>query len=283
MLLHLISSAVAFILLPLLTSTTTPPSLTFCYALTTSTTTKTYNYFAFGSNMAISTMTKLRNINPISSMAAILPNHTLRFNIPGIPYIEPSYASVEPSSLRLLLDEEGLGGGGRVVVNNYHDNINEEITNAVVVHGVLYVLTPQDFATICQTEGVPFIYSLHRCCVVPYVGNGKTAGMDTLLQIMTTNNNNATAAESSSSAASGVVSAFTLRATSNKYRQVGYNNDIPPSQSYMNVLLRGAYEYQLDEKYYQKLKDIVTNKKIFGNGISEIMLQIAEKRALQKL
>ena len=202
--------------------------------------------------MAISTMTKLRNINPISSTAAILPNHTLRFNIPGIPCIEPSYASVEPTSSSSSSSQE---------------------TN---VHGVLYVLTPKDFATICQTEGVPFIYSLHRCYVVPYVGNGKTAGMDTLLQKTTTTN-----AESSTTATTTrdkkIVSAFTLRATSNKNRQVGYN--IPPSQSYINVLLRGAIEFQLDEKYYQELENINVSTKIFGNGISEMMLQIAEKRA----
>jgi thiol:disulfide interchange protein len=196
--------------------------------------------------MAISTMTKLRNINPISSTAAILPNHTLRFNIPGIPYIEPSYASVEPTS-------------------------SSQETN---VHGVLYALTPKDFETICQTEGVPFIYSLHRCLVVPYVGNGKTAGMDTLLQKTTTNAESTTTATTKDKK---IVSAFTLRATSSKCRQEGYN--IPPSQSYINVLLRGAIEFQLDEKYYQELENINVSTKIFGNGISEMMLQIAEKRA----
>ena len=213
--------------------------------------------------MAISTMTKLRNINPISSAAAILPNHTLRFNIPGIPYIEPSYASVEPTTSSSL---DGVGGG----VNN---NDNEE-TN---VHGVLYVLTPKDFATICQTEGVPFIYSLHRCLVVPYIGNGKTAGMDTLLQTTTTTTT--TNADSTAMTRNKMilVSAFTLRAASSKYRQMGYN--IPPSQSYMNVLHRGATEFQLDELYCQKLKNIIVSKKIFGNGISEMMLGIAENRA----
>ena len=58
---------------------------------------------------------------------------------------------------------------------------------------------------------------------------------------------------------------------------MGYN--IPPSQSYINVLLRGAIEFQLDEKYYQELENINVSTKIFGNGISEMMLQIAEKRA----
>jgi len=211
--------------------------------------------------MAISTMTKLRNIDPISSAAAILPNHTLRFNIPGIPYIEPSYASVEPTTSSSSLD--GVGGG----VNN----IDNEETN---VHGVLYVLTPEDFATICQTEGVPFIYSLHRCLVVPYIGNGKTAGMDTLLQTTTTTTTTNADSTAMTRNTMILVSAFTLRAASSKYRQMGYN--IPPSQSYMNVLHRGATEFQLDELYCQKLKNIIVSKMIFGNGISEMMLGIAE-------
>jgi hypothetical protein len=48
---------------------------------------------------------------------------------------------------------------------------------------------------------------------------------------------------------------------------------------YINVLLRGAIEFQLDEKYYQELENINVSTKIFGNGISEMMLQIAENRA----
>ena len=42
-----------------------------------------YNYFAFGSNMASSTMTALRSLDPVASTAAILPNHRLAFNVPG--------------------------------------------------------------------------------------------------------------------------------------------------------------------------------------------------------
>ena len=55
-----------------------------------------YNYFAFGSNMASSTMTALRSLDPIASTAAILPNHRLAFNVPGTAFVEPSWASVEP-------------------------------------------------------------------------------------------------------------------------------------------------------------------------------------------
>eukprot|EP00566_Odontella_aurita_P022843 CAMPEP_0113561894 /NCGR_PEP_ID=MMETSP0015_2-20120614/20226_1 /TAXON_ID=2838 /ORGANISM="Odontella" /LENGTH=140 /DNA_ID=CAMNT_0000463733 /DNA_START=261 /DNA_END=683 /DNA_ORIENTATION=+ /assembly_acc=CAM_ASM_000160 len=55
-----------------------------------------YNYFAYGSNMCSATMTALRGLNPLASTAAVLPGHELRFNVPGTPLVEPSWASVEP-------------------------------------------------------------------------------------------------------------------------------------------------------------------------------------------
>mmetsp|Transcript_20721 Transcript_20721/g.38033 ORF Transcript_20721/g.38033 Transcript_20721/m.38033 type:complete len:273 (+) Transcript_20721:239-1057(+) len=227
---------------------------------------KTYNYFAFGSNMASSTMINLRNISPLASSAAILPGHALRFNIPGVPGVEPSSASVEPTN---------------------SDAIEKE--QEVVVHGVLYKLTEEDFATICQTEGVPLAYSLHRCRVVPYVGDGKTAGEDALrrtMSISTEGGNTETmpADENNSSLKTNNeqptkndwgVSAFTLRAARKKWRE---GEDIPPSQSYLNVLIRGAKEFVLDESYLQKLENTPVGKTWIGNGLSEEMLRMAEQR-----
>lgn len=183
--------------------------------------------------MALSTMTNLRNIHPLSSNAAILPGHSLRFNIPGVPYIEPSSASVEPA-----------------------DDAWE------VVHGVLYVLDENDFARICQTEGVPFIYALHRCRVIPYIGDGGTAG--------------ATAMENNSNIDRGGVVTYTLRAACQEWRRVGW--DIPPSRSYLNVLIRGAEEFGLDEQYCRNLENMKVSTTWFGNGMAEEMLQIAELR-----
>ena len=85
---------------------------------------RTYNYFAFGSNMCSATMIDLRKTSPIASSAAILPGHELRFNIPGILGIEPSSASVEPVDAKLL------------------DSSDQ------VVHGTLYKLSEDDFTTI---------------------------------------------------------------------------------------------------------------------------------------
>ncbi len=188
-----------------------------------------YNYFAFGSNMASSTMINLRNINPIASTAAILRDHRLAFNVPGTPFVEPSAASVEM--------EKGS-----------------------IVHGVLFKLTVDDFAKVCQTEGVPLAYRLHRCEVLPYVGDGKNAGED--------------------AASNGIqsVPAFTLRAGLKAWRE---SSDIPPSQSYLNVLIRGAKEYRLDESYLHYLVSIQCAKTIIGDGLAEKALQLAEMRNQQ--
>ena len=209
---------------------------------------KTYHYFAFGSNMASSTMTDLRGISPLNSSAAVLPGHVLRFNVPGLPLIEPSSASVEPAAL----DDD-----------------------AVVVHGVLYELTERDFATICRTEGVPFVYALHRCRAFPYVGDGRTAGEDALRR-------SSAAAREAVGPTPGAgtdidlgVSAFTLRASRDGWRR---GRDIPPSRSYLNVLLRGVREFALDEAHLRHLEGIRCGRTLFGDGVAGGVLRLAEER-----
>jgi len=205
----------------------------------------TYNYFAYGSNMCSSTMEKLRNLSPLASTAAVLPGHTLRFNIPGFPLVEPSSASVEP--IDEIMD------------------VGKFIEKGELVHGVLYKLTEEDFASVCSTEGVPFAYSLHRCRPIPYSGDGKHAGEESLRKLDDLN----------MTSKKWGVSAFTLRAARSTWRQ---GNDIPPSQSYLNVLIRGAKEFALDRSYLEKLQQIEAGRTFPGNGLSEELLRRAEER-----
>lgn len=158
------------------------------------------------------TMKSLRKLNPISSNPAILENYQLKFDIPGMPLIEPSWASVEK-----CIDSQ--------------------------VHGVLYELSANDFNSVCRTEGVPFSYILERCQVRVYEDHEET-------------------------------SAFTL-VKSPILRMNGSTSLIPPSQSYLNVLIRGAEEYNLDEEYIKKLKSIESNKAMIGNGVAEDMLRFS--------
>lgn len=207
---------------------------------------RTYNYFAFGSNMCSSTMINLRNTSPLASTAAMLPDHELKFNIPGLIGVEPSSASVEPAIGKL-------------------------------VHGTLYKLKEEDFNTICQTEGVPFAYSLHRCRVVPYQGDGKRAGDEYLQRLMDGKGKCYNKTETSEKVynCDGIgVPAFTLRAARKEWRN---SRDIPPSQSYLNVLIKGAIEFKLDEAYVRMLKDMKPGRTL-GNGLAEQLLIMAERR-----
>lgn len=106
-------------------------------------------YFAYGSNMLPSVMSALRKIEPINATAAVLQDYRLCFDVPGLPLVEPSAASVRPAKGRL-------------------------------VHGVLYTLTDEDFEQVSRTEGVPWAYQWEDCCVIPYVGNAQRAGEQTL-------------------------------------------------------------------------------------------------------
>ncbi|KAL3823140.1 hypothetical protein ACHAXA_010396 [Cyclostephanos tholiformis] len=213
--------------------------------------TKTYNYFAYGSNMASSTMNNLRNIVPISSP---------RFNVPGLPLVEPSYASVEPTGG--CRDDEGDDDDA---ASSRHTSTN--------VHGVLYELSETDFGIVCRTEGVPFVYALHRCVVLPYEGDGKTAGEDALFMATRPSPNDD---DGESVLRGGGVMAFTLRAAGGIWRMPGAGRDIPPSRSYINVLVRGAREHALDDSYARELERIRCGRTLIGDGISEEMLRVAE-------
>ncbi|KAL7465615.1 hypothetical protein ACHAXS_005926 [Conticribra weissflogii] len=223
---------------------------------------RTYNYFAFGSNMASSTMINLRNISPIASTAAVLPGHRLAFNIPGVPGVEPSSAAVEP------------------ILKSYENN--PTLLQQDAIHGVLYKLSEEDFVTICRTEGVPFAYVLHRCRVIPYVGDGKSAGEErfqsTLLNHLHATEKS-TLNDNSCKETEWGVPAFTLRAARREWRK---SEDIPPSQSYLNVLIRGAEEYSLDEKYVDKLKSTPVGRTWLGGGLAEKILLVAEGRKRDK-
>ena len=195
--------------------------------------------------MASTTMTALRQINPIASTAAILPHHRLAFNVPGTPFVEPSWASVEPVLLPVI--------------------------PVPVVHGVLYKLTENDFETVCQTEGVPFGYRLHRCRVIPYHGNDECAGQEAFMSL---------SSSSTSTSSTKSISAFTLRAGQRNWRESQV--DIPPSQSYLNVLIRGAKEFHMDRDYVQSLERIPVGRTLIGNGLAERMLQAAELQQQQR-
>jgi hypothetical protein len=194
-------------------------SLLLAFLITKSTclTPKVYRYFGYGSNVLPSTMRALRQIEPIDATAAILPHYELRFDGPGNRGIEPSAAFVAPCASKQ-------------------------------VHGVMYTLSPEDFAKVGQTEGVPFGYRWKRCQVHPYMGDGEKAGYDAIGTVRP-------------------VEAFTL--VSPSLGEV----DIPPSTSYFGLIKEGAKRWKFDSEYQDMLEAIPISKK---EGISGKLLRVAE-------
>jgi hypothetical protein len=239
----------------------------------TATTTTTYNYFAIGSNMVPSTMTSLRNLSPISATAAILPNYTLRFNIRGNPFIEPSAASVmkQPQPQQHTTAST---------------TFNDPCTNNSV-HGVLYTLTEDDFARLGQSEGVPFAYVWERCYPIPYIGNNNDAGHMVLSQyrihtsttndrtIYVSDDENGERSTQQQQSQQEIQEAFVLTASTIFTSDSKTQQDIPPSKSYLQLLQDGSKYWNMDVTYQTYLQNVNTNPIVCG--ISKQILQLAEQ------
>ena len=80
------------------------------------------NYFAYGSNVGSQTFSSRRNMRPIRVQNGKIRDYRLTFNVAGLPYFEPAFASVTR-------------------------NEGEE------THGVCYSITKEEFRYLLQTEG----------------------------------------------------------------------------------------------------------------------------------
>jgi hypothetical protein len=95
-------------------------------------------YFAYGSNMKTSVMIG-RGITPLSIKVGVVPTHILTFDIFGIPYAEPSFASIAPVPIKPHQDA--------------HPAWSTEQSRVPPVHGVLYQLKREDYRRLVLTEG----------------------------------------------------------------------------------------------------------------------------------
>lgn len=86
-------------------------------------------YLAYGSNLDSGTFQGRRGIKPLSATVVTVPTLKLVFNLPGIAYFEPRVANVQP----------------------IHTESTSLLTPPLV--GVVYEVTPTDYATIIATEG----------------------------------------------------------------------------------------------------------------------------------
>lgn len=102
-------------------------------------------YIGYGSNMKASSM-KSRNVKPIATEIITVPTHYVTFDIFGIPYSEPCYASIEK------FPEEG-SGKIQLIHGKYHAPVPP-------LCGVAHLLTPPDFHRLLVTEGSGVVYDI---------------------------------------------------------------------------------------------------------------------------
>ena len=94
-------------------------------------------YFAYGSNVGTKTITGVRGVKPSASYPAILRDYRLVFNVPGLPYVEPGFASVKPVLPGASPDD---------------DTTDQLARYEREVHGVAHVVTEEEWRVILRTE-----------------------------------------------------------------------------------------------------------------------------------
>ena len=125
-------------------------------------------YLAYGSNLCAATFQGNRGIKPLSATNVIVPELELVFNLPGIPYSEPCYANARFRSLNNLPECSEYFAGSPTdseLPYGHSEPEDNERTPKSLEHvliaagwgkglvGVVYEVTPGDYAHLLSTEG----------------------------------------------------------------------------------------------------------------------------------
>ncbi|KAF1815766.1 hypothetical protein P152DRAFT_455482 [Eremomyces bilateralis CBS 781.70] len=121
-------------------------------------------YLAYGSNLCDAKFQGDRAIRPLSAVNVHVPSLKLAFDLPGLPYMEPCFANSNlrdpesdekhPSEDKTDSDnsDENDGAGSALLPKDPPPNHrNTPWTKGLV--GVVYEVTPSDYAHIIATEG----------------------------------------------------------------------------------------------------------------------------------
>ncbi|KAL3484360.1 hypothetical protein BJX62DRAFT_230304 [Aspergillus germanicus] len=157
-------------------------------------------YFAYGSNIRSSVM-KGRGITSLEAQPVVVPSHVLCFDIFGIPYAEPAFASITAAPPDLPAQAQAIPP----------------------VHGVAYLLTPDDYRRLVLSEGAG-------------VGYNEISVRAKLLSLKPDQEEE--------------IIAFTLQA---KYP---WRPNRAPSARYMGLIIDGANEFSLPDSYKRYLESL---------------------------
>ena len=102
---------------------------------------RTILYLAYGSNLCREAFQKTRGIRPLSMRTVVVPELTLMFDLPGIPYTEPCFANTR------YRDQSVLAGGDTQKEQYRKDKWSKGLV------GVVWEVTLKDYTHIIATEG----------------------------------------------------------------------------------------------------------------------------------
>ncbi|KAI0863212.1 hypothetical protein F4860DRAFT_77625 [Xylaria cubensis] len=131
---------------------TSPERLALASPDNPSATAKTILYLAYGSNLCAETFLGRRGIRPISQINVSAPAFDLSFDLPGIPYNEPCFANTRPR--RIPKPPVIPGKPPKFPPPPYSvAPPSSKPTWSKGLYGVVYEVTPEDYANIIKTEG----------------------------------------------------------------------------------------------------------------------------------
>ncbi|KAL8700765.1 MAG: hypothetical protein Q9224_000814 [Gallowayella concinna] len=111
---------------------------------------QTYLYLAYGSNLSASTFRGVRGIRPLAALNVLVPELVMTFDLPGLPYTEPCFANTayrtSPSTTSAQLTES-IDEKTPILPTYSNPHWNKGMV------GVVYEVTPSDYAHIIATEG----------------------------------------------------------------------------------------------------------------------------------
>jgi len=112
-------------------------------------------YLAYGSNLSNETFKGNRGIKPLSQVNVQVPSLRLTFDLPGLPYAEPCFANTgrrDPANDPPRKTSVSREGSEFLSQHETHEKYRKNRWHKGLV-GVVYEVTPEDYAHIIATEG----------------------------------------------------------------------------------------------------------------------------------
>ena len=142
--------------------TTASPTTRSCelldYLQQTDTQRGTFLYLGYGSNLSKETFRGRRGIKPLSQVNVQVPTLRLTFDLPGIPYGEPCFANSgrrDPDEDRPSTQQYAASPNEKsplLAPTPTKDRYHKDRWHKGLI-GVVYEVTPEDYAHIIETEG----------------------------------------------------------------------------------------------------------------------------------